>query len=58
MRLRERYKMSYRPGDHMTVPMKIAFTSLVGPKDTGNVPRHGRLFGQNRNCTGIARFHL
>ena len=52
------YKMSYRPGDHITVPMKIAFASLVGSEDTGNVSCHGRLFGQNRNCTGIARFHL
>ena len=57
MRLSQGNQVSDRPGDNIAVSLEIAFASLVGSEDTGNVLRDGRLFGKDRNGTGFACFH-
>ena len=57
MRLRQRNQVPDGPGDHIAVPLQIAFAAFVGSEHTSNVSRDRRLFGQHRDGTGFSCLH-
>jgi hypothetical protein len=58
MRLGKRYQVPNRPSHHVAVPLQEAGAGLLRTQHSRNISRHGRFFGNDRNYTGLACWHL